>query len=224
MALRPVSDPALLARLNGGAPQPVQIAPADPRLPAQVQAANLGNQRTQQQIGQEAQLAPLRRQLLQEQIRGAQVNNAKATGTKVDPAKLGQLRALQDQINRVQQLYKTGPGATQGLAGLLDYLPTPANKQFDTAGAGLGEIGLAAFRVPGSGSQSDAELKAFINANRPASSDYDVQVQEKLRNLQNRLNQTYGAMGIKPQGAKPQAKPKQGGGQARVIDFNDLPE
>lgn len=195
-----------------------QIAPPDPRMPAQVEGAQLGNARTRQQIGTEAQLAPLHQQLLQEQIKGARVNNAKAAGgAAVDPAKLGQLRALQSQIERVQQLYKTGPGATKGLSGLLDYLPSPANKQFDAAGAGLGEMGLAAFRVPGSGSQSDAELRAFVEANRPSSSDYDVQIQEKLRNLQNRIRQTYGALG-----AKPQAPPK--GKKPRVIDFNDLPE
>ena len=196
-----------------------QIAPPDPRLPAQVEGAQLGNARARQQIDTESQLAPLRRQLLQEQIKSARVNTAKAQGSQpIDPAKLGQFRSLQDQINRVQQLYKTGPGATKGISGLLDYLPSPGNKQFDAAGAGLGEIGLAAFRVPGSGSQSDAELRAFIQANRPSSSDYDVQIQEKLRNLQNRLNQTYSAMGVKPQSGGGQKK------QPRVIDFNDLPE
>lgn len=46
MALRPVSDPSLLARLNGGggSPQPVQIAGPDPKLPGQVRALDLENQ------------------------------------------------------------------------------------------------------------------------------------------------------------------------------------
>lgn len=199
-----------------------QIGGADPRLPAQVEGAQLGNQQRRQQMGQEAALNPLRKQLLETQIQGARAANAKASGPKVDPAKVGQLKALQDQINRVRQLHKTGPGSTTGLSGLLDYLPTAGNKQFDTAGAGLGEIGLSAFRVPGSGSQSDAELRTFIQANRPSSADYDVQVEEKLRNLQNRVNRTYEAMGFKPQG---QAAPKPAAkGKPRVIDFNDLPE
>jgi len=196
-----------------------QIGGADPRLPAQVEGAQLGNQRTRQQMGIEGQLAPLRKQLLEGQIQAQRAATAKASGTRVDPVKVGQLRALQDQINRVRELYKAGPGETKGIGGLLDYLPTASNRQFDTAGAGLGEIGLSAFRVPGSGSQSDAELRAFIQANRPSSSDYDVQIEEKVRNLQNRLDQTYRAMGIKPQGS-----PQKGNQGPKVIDFNDLPE
>jgi len=36
-----------------------QISPADPRLPAQVESTQLGNQRTRQQMGQDAAIAPL---------------------------------------------------------------------------------------------------------------------------------------------------------------------
>lgn len=133
----------------------------------------------------------------------------------LDPQKVANIRAVQSQIDRLGSLFAKGPGSTKGAAGLLDYLPSPENRQFDTAGAGLGEVGLAAFRVPGVGSQSDTELRAFIDANRPHASDYDATIKEKLNNLQNRLNQTYSAYGMKRQGAAKKAK---------VINFNDLPE
>lgn len=157
-------------------------------------------------------------------IRKANADAAKAEAdarqaSGLDPQKLANIRAAQSQIDRINQLYMSGPGKTKGFSGVLDYLPTAANKQFDTAGAGLGEVGLAAFRTPGVGSQSDTELRAFIDANRPSASDYDAQIKEKLRNLQNRLDQTYSAYRINRQSLT-QKKGKKGG----VIDFNDLPE
>ena len=114
----------------------------------------------------------------------------------MDPQKYASLKSMEQQIERVQALYRKGPGWTKGISSLLDYMPTPSNQAFDAAGAGLGEIGLAAFRVPGSGSQSDNELKAFLAANRPFASDIDEKQQEKLRNLSTRLTQTYKAYGL----------------------------
>src|SRR5690606_25547211 len=94
----------------------------------------------------------------------------------VDPMKLAQFRALEEQIARVEELYRSGPGSTKGIRGLSDYLPTDANAAFDSASAGLGEVGLAAFRVPGVGSQSDTELRQFVAANTPRASDRDAAI------------------------------------------------
>src|SRR3546814_12698839 len=94
-------------------------------------------------------------------------------------------------------------------------MPSAANAQFDTAGAGLGEVGLAAFRVPGVGSQSDAELRAFIAANRPSASDFDSRIKEKLLNLQSRLDQTYSAYGMTPR-MGPKRAPKARSEERRV--------
>jgi len=196
------------------APGARPIGPADPKVPLEVQGAQLGNQRTQQQIQADQQLLPYQVQKAQADAAKAAAEARKETG--LDPQKLANMRAAQAQIDRLQQLYKSGPGRTKGLAGVLDFLPTGRNAQFDTAGAGLGEVGLAAFRVPGVGSQSDAELRAFIDANRPSASDYDQRIQEKLRNLQNRLNQNYSVYGVNRQGKKK--------GSSKTIDFNDLPE
>lgn len=115
---------------------------------------------------------------------------------QVDPMKLAQFRALEEQINRVEELYTQGPGTTKGLAGIQDYLPTGTNSAFDSASAGLGEVGLAAFRVPGVGSQSDAELRQFVAANTPRAGDRDEAILEKLGNLRRRLDATKQALGI----------------------------
>lgn len=134
----------------------------------------------------------------------------------LDPQKLANIRAVQAQIDRLTDLFIKGPGATKGLSGIKDFFPSQKNAQFDTAAAGLGQVGLAAFRVPGIGDQSNLELKDFVDANRPSASNLDSRIKEKINNLQTRLNQTYSAYGIKRQSA-----PKKKSG---VIDFNDLPE
>jgi hypothetical protein len=179
-----------------------------------VQGAQLGNQRAAQQIQADRQLLPLQVQKAQADAAKAQAEAREKSG--LDPQKLANIRAAQSQIDRLNNLFVKGPGATKGISSLLDFLPSSSNAQFDTAGAGLGEVGLAAFRVPGVGSQSDAELRAFVDANRPRASDFDARIKEKLRNLQSRLDQTYSAYGMKRQSGAPAKR--------KVINFSDLPE
>lgn len=120
-------------------------------------------------------------------------------GAKAD-ARAANLRALRNNIDRVRSLYQKNlrGGAPNQLTALVPDMLNPALGQFDSAGAGLSETGLAAFRVPGVGSQSDAELRAFVDANRPSSTDSDLQIEEKLRNLENRLNANMQEMGVEP--------------------------
>lgn len=130
-------------------------------------------------------------------------------------ARVGKLQSLAQQIRRVRQLYDANIAPTSGLAGIADYLPSEANRQFDTAGAGLAEQGLAAFRVPGVGAQSDTELRQFTQANKPQASDYDISIEEKLRQLQLRTDSELQGLGQKPidWNAQQAAAPAIGGGQ-----------
>lgn len=198
----------------------IPIGMQDPTMPYKAQGAALDNQGKAANIQNDAARIALERQRL-ELAKQAAANAAAASARagqiseREKNTRLGNLRALENQIGRVRELYNQGPGATKGVSSVMDYLPTPGNKQFDAAGASLGEIGLSAFRVPGVGSQSDAELRAFVEANRPSASDYDTQITEKLRNLENRLGEAYKAYGVqyKPGGARAAPrKPKSGGG------------
>lgn len=176
------------------APNPLKVQGAR----ADVASTQAGTARTMGQESRDAALFEAARRKAVADAAKAEAEAGAAGG--LDKQKLANIRAAQGQIDRMRKLFSAGPGKTTGLASVLDYLPTAGNKQFDTAGAGLGEVGLAAFRVPGVGAQSDAELRAFIAANRPSASDYDVAIKEKLNNLQNRLNQTYSAYGMKRKG------------------------
>ena len=150
----------------------------------------------------------LKRRLLEAQVKAAEAAAAKAesgtAGSKTGDAKLTQraanLRALRTQIDQVRSLYEKNlkGGWSNKISGYVPSVIRPENEEFNSAGAGLGEIGLGAFRVPGMGSQSDAELRAFINANQPQSTDTDLAIEQKLRNLETRLNSTLEEMGQQP--------------------------
>ena len=130
--------------------------------------------------------------------------------TAIDPQKIANLRALESQLAEMEKQFDAGPGATSGLMGLADYNPwASANAQYDAAGAGLGDVGFAAFRVPGSGSQSDADLRKFMDANQPSASDLDASASQKMANVRNRLNQTLQAYGLNPAPLGEQTQPDQ---------------
>jgi hypothetical protein len=157
----------------------------------------------------------------QRTAQGAQQRAAEVSQRERD-AKLGQLRALEGQLRRTWDLYSRGPGSTKGLGAIADYLPSQTNSRFNTAGAGLGETGFAAFRVPGSGPQSDNELRQFIEANRPSADDFDGKIEEKLGNIERRLAETYKPYGVKYKPYRPGRTPPPRK-KPSVIDFNDLP-
>lgn len=126
-----------------------------------------------------------------------------AGGESNDPkvqARLANIDALTGQINRVQELYDANlkDEAIPILGSLMEYLPTPSNDQFNSAAAGMAEQGMAAFRVPGVGAQSDTELRQFVEANRPSNRDSDLAVEEKLRQLRARVDATRQQMGLPP--------------------------
>lgn len=147
----------------------------------------------------------LREQLLAAQVESAQAAAAKARqgtagaqqGDLKTQSRMANLNALGQQITRVRDLWQQNlkGGVPNWIAGNVPDAFRPENGQFESAAAGLGEIGLAAFRVPGIGSQSDAELRQFVSANTPKPGDSDAKIEEKLRNLQTRLDATMKAMG-----------------------------
>lgn len=192
---------------GGGSAQP----PADPTFQYKGEGAALDNASKRANIANDAQRIALERQrvALAQQAAGSAQSAAQRAAQIAERdrnAKIAPLNALNNQLHRTWDLYAKGPGATKGLSGLADYLPgalSEENGRFNTAGAGLAEIGLNAFRTPGVGSQSDKELKAFVEANRPSASDRDGQIEEKLGNLENRLREQYRAYGVPYQPYRP---------------------
>lgn len=189
-----------MGRVVGGQVVPIQTAAPSPVIAPPDPYKQAAEQRAQQDQGFDAQ----RIQMEQERLRLAQQKAAEEDGPSADDqrtaAKLANLDALVGQINRVQSLYNQNlrDEAIPILSSLAEFLPTPENRQFDAAAAGMAEQGLAAFRVPGVGAQSDTELRQFVAANKPAASDYDASIEEKLMQLRNRVDANREALGLTP--------------------------
>lgn len=143
----------------------------------------------------EAEQAELAVQEARRELEGGNVSETRRAELNDRISRLSQLQA---QINRVQQLFDNGPGLTSGLGGLRDYAPSDANARFDAAGAALSQQGLAAFRVPGTGTVSDRDAMMFDRANLPTAGTRDSAVDEQLRGLRSRVDQERAALGLPP--------------------------
>lgn len=187
------SAPGMGPQIRLGSPR---TPPPQTETQAAIDSANLSR------IQNDVATAPMQRDLLAAQTEKARIEASKAGQPTDDQQKLAQKRANLDslvaQINRVEELYQQNIAPTDGIEGVRDLLPTPANRQFNAAGAGMAEQGLAAFRVPGVGSQSDAELRQFVEANRPNASNFDTTIEEKLRQLRGRVDATRAELGLPP--------------------------
>jgi hypothetical protein len=150
-------------------------------------------------------------------------------GTAATRDRTSRLNQLVRQINRVQTLYDDNIGATDGVAGLRDYLPTNENARFDAAGAALSQQGLAAFRVPGTGTVSDRDAIMFDRANLPTASTRDAAIEEQLLGLRSRVEEEMRSLGLVPpewdngpqQRAEPEVDPVTGAARADLNTPDD---
>jgi len=174
--------------------------PADPSVIARNSAAGRAPERTPQpsipagyRFNQSGNLEP---------IPGGPADPANANRANSGDQRIANLRALERQIADVRGQYEQNfrGGAPNALVGMLPNIIRPENGQFDSAGQGMADTGNAAFRVPGSGTTSDADAARFVAANTPQSGDSDQVIEQKLRNLSTRLDETYRAMGLGPGG------------------------
>ncbi len=183
----------------------IQTKPADQRLPYQVQternkadASNYAPATSAAELeirrAEAANAVALANAKTQEAVANAakaeaEVAKLREEQDKTDP-KSGAFRALQEQIDRVTELYNQNlqGGLPNAVNNVIPDFMQPDLQAFDSASQGLINPFMAAFRIPGVGSQSDTELKQFLTANTPAQGDSDARIEEKLRNIQTRLN------------------------------------
>lgn len=130
--------------------------------------------------------------------------------------KLAAGRMLRRQLGDVEGLYnKTlkGTGIRQSLS---EYLPSQANQRFDAAAKGLTLLGRQAFRVPGSGAESDKELEILLRAVEPNTKSFDAANEQRLSQLRamtDEMERNYAPM----IGEKPQLPPR-----AADVGIDDL--
>ncbi len=185
-----------------GTPDPAAAYEA-PKAQADLANSRLSSQRTQQQMALDALTAPAQAAKAAADAEAARLGVQKAQRELAAPNtqqaetrdRLSRLNQLVKAINRTQQLYDTGVGTTKDFAGVQDYLPTDANSRFDVAGATLSQQGLAAFRVPGSGTVTDRDAIMFDRANLPTASTRDAAIEEQLLGIRTRVDEEMKALG-----------------------------
>lgn len=106
-------------------------------------------------------------------------------------AAVGTVNLLTQQFNRSL----AGKGLTRST---LEYLPSQERGAINSTGAGLADVGLSVFKVPGSGSQSDKDAERFVEANQPSTWDFDYTFLGKLFNLRRRLDAKSKSLGLPP--------------------------
>jgi hypothetical protein len=106
-------------------------------------------------------------------------------------AKLAAARMLREQLKEVRSLYKTTLGKSNGgIAAIAEYFPTPENRRFNAAADGLMPLARQAFRVPGSGADSDKELEVLVRSLLPRHSDYDAVNEQRMAQLESMIDGT----------------------------------
>lgn len=92
-------------------------------------------------------------------------------------------QAVERIVADLEKLYAQGPGATSGLMGLGDYLPTTANKRFDNAGnAARGNIGTA-LGFTGGQLNTATEAAQSVGPYLPQADDRDEVILDKIARL-----------------------------------------
>lgn len=183
------------------------IAPPDPSKAFEPQKAQADASRAQAEAALAQAQTPYAAALAQaeaakllaeaEKARADAAGGAKTTAQQGEERdRVSRLNQLVQQINRVEQLYRAGPGQTSGLIeSLADYLPRDANAKLDVAGAQLSQQGLAAFRVPGTGTVTDRDAVMFDRGNLPTAATRDVANEEIIRGLKARVEEELQSLG-----------------------------
>jgi hypothetical protein len=99
-------------------------------------------------------------------------------------AKVAAGRMLLGQLDDVEQQYKAGFTSPDFVDRVMEFVPwTDKAKGFNAAAKGVTLLGRQAFRVPGSGADSDRELQTLLDAVQPSSGDFDAANVQKFRQL-----------------------------------------
>ena len=121
-----------------------------------------------------------------------------ATEQTADTRILGDMNTAVDAINLLTKQFNKNL-AGQGLVkSTLEYFPTQEKGAINSTAAGLADVGLALFKIPGMGSQSDADAARFVQANQPSTADFDLTFLGKVYNLRRRIDAKARSMGLSP--------------------------
>lgn len=197
-------NPVALVQPAGGGPQPMTIGAPDPAAAFEAPKADVDLQRARIDAQRAAATAPYEGAKAKAETTNLQLEAQKRQQELANPSKdeqarkqqISSLNQLIRQINETESLYRKGAGATTGIAGVKDYLPYNVNRQLDTAGKQLGQIGLGAFRQPGGGEITDSDARLFNEANVPSAGSPDAVTEQQLKGIKMRAEEQAKALGM----------------------------
>ena len=155
-------------------------------------------------------LTPLEVEKLQQDVIKLQLDNAEAARlAKEGPRKtlaerkeeqvlLSNITAARNAINFLMRNFNSELSGQGLVKSTLEYFPSSKKKAINTKSDGLSGLGLSLFRVPGTGTETDADARRFVKANQPSTYDNDYEFVGKLYNLINRIDARVAQMGLPP--------------------------
>lgn len=117
-------------------------------------------------------------------------------------AQVAAAQSLDKAIIDLEKAYYKGPGRTHGAMGVLDFLPTPANKAFDKAAAANRGVVKNAQSLTGGELNTAAEAEAALGPYIPSSSSYDSSNQDAFARLRDLRDKAW-RLGIQTLGGIP---------------------
>lgn len=200
--------------------QPTMIAPPKPEKPEKptVVKYESGDEIVTEQVGPDGRRTPIARAPRQMPQRvGPSADAVNQARTRYNQATL-----FRKQLQEVNRLWKqTQKGG--GLGGIMEYFPTPANKQFDKAASGLKALARTLFKTPGD-QMTEFEGRPIVEMipDRWSFDEANVQAINQLDQLAREIiAQNAPVVGKKVSYRQPSRNRP---AKKRVIDFNDLPE
>jgi hypothetical protein len=155
-------------------------------------------------------MTPLETEKLRQDIIKLQLDNVEAArmakeGPRKTVAERKEEQVLQANItatrNAINFLMRNFNNELSGqgiIKSTLEYFPSSKKKAINTKSDGLSALGLSLFRVPGTGTETDADARRFVKANQPSTFDNDYEFVGKLYNLINRVDARVAQMGLPP--------------------------
>ena len=155
-------------------------------------------------------LTPLEVEKLQQDVIKLQLDNAEAerlaregprktlAERKEEQVLLANITAARNAINFLMRNFNSELSGQGLIKSTLEYFPSSKKKAINTKSDGLSGLGLSLFRVPGTGTETDADARRFVKANQPSTYDNDYEFVGKLYNLINRIDARVAQMGLPP--------------------------
>lgn len=160
---------------------------------------------------------------------GAPGSAETASARSAARAKVAAGRMLLGQLDDVEAQYKRGFTSPDFMDRVMEFVPwTDKAKGFNAAAKGVTLLGRQAFRVPGSGADSDRELQTLLDAVQPSSGDFDaanIQKFRQLRRMVGDMEREYAPIAGVPVRPVPQSRffPAPGGAPARPAPARPAP-